>query len=331
MPTNFTIPSSGSVEASHFLQFAQPINQLESGQTFFVALAGGPSSYTATPLPAWSAYENGMLLHAKPNQNNSGSATLSVSGLSAVPIYRDGGSALNPSDLRLGTFAALIYRDGAFYLVNVGHLHETSDFTAGILPVANGGTGFGGYGQDELLMGTATGELTRVSGTGLGPVLVADSSQTAGARLGLPPEYLAYQQPSYTLGTQALSSSTWQNRVTTLIGKHALGKLWVQADFALLPASGNSNVAGKARLVLSREGVDTYVPGIDGFAVKSSYSPSGPPAQYQHAFVVSSLAAGMYNVSLQFKLDGAAVFDVVLTSAPQGSVKPEPLTFLEID
>lgn len=91
-------------------------------------VANGPLSMTA--------YATGQNFYFVPTGANTGATTISINGLGARSITKNGAVALAANDLVVGSEAHIVYDGTRFQLINPQTIAVT-----GITPVANGGTG----------------------------------------------------------------------------------------------------------------------------------------------------------------------------------------------
>ena len=96
---------------------------LQSG-SMNVAAVAGTDAYTATLVPAISAYDGGVFLFTFTNANTITNPTLALNGLAVKTIKRTNGDALVAGDIAAGGVHLFIYSGGYFYIVNPGHLLE---------------------------------------------------------------------------------------------------------------------------------------------------------------------------------------------------------------
>jgi hypothetical protein len=104
--------------------------------------AGANDTYTCpTPIPVLSAYDSKIVVLFKPNTNNTGAASLNISGLGAVTIVAVDGSTLANNALIAGRRYMLIYNGTNFVLYDSG---------------TSGGSGLSGLTDDCLLKANGT-------------------------------------------------------------------------------------------------------------------------------------------------------------------------------
>jgi hypothetical protein len=117
--------------------------------------AGANDTYTCpTPTPALAAYDTKILIIFKPNTNNTGAASLNVSGLGAITIVAFDGSTLANNALVAAQRYILVYNGTSFVLYNPG----------------TGGTGLSGLTDDCFLKanGTTAAECSSAFDNGTG-------------------------------------------------------------------------------------------------------------------------------------------------------------------
>lgn len=118
-PALSSVATGDVIQASDINKFVSPIQNLEGGLTYYVALTGSGNAYVATPSPAWNAYAAGNILVVKPNVTNTGAATVNVSSLGAKPIKKlDGTTDVRGGDLIAGNIYILIYDGTSFLLID---------------------------------------------------------------------------------------------------------------------------------------------------------------------------------------------------------------------
>ena len=94
---------------------------LQSG-SMNVAAVSGTDAYTATLVPAISAYNGGVFLFTFTNANTITNPTLALNGLAAKRIKRTNGDALVAGDIAAGGVYLFVYNGGYFYIINPAHL-----------------------------------------------------------------------------------------------------------------------------------------------------------------------------------------------------------------
>ena len=145
------------------------LRSLQGGLGNYAGAAGGTvDAVTISPTPGVTALSAGMRFSFIASGKNTGNVTLSVSGLTAKELRRNGTIQLAANTLFAGVLAEVVYDGTYFQLVNIyvisfsgGSTGLTSTFDSGVitlagtLAVGNGGTG----------VTTSTGSTNVVSGT----------------------------------------------------------------------------------------------------------------------------------------------------------------------
>ena len=126
--TNFDDSGDDTIHAIHVTQYAQPIQNLESGNAVYRHDIGSGDAYKVNFFDhpncdnVVTEYSEGMLVYFKAATANDGAATLTVRGsdgastpsavdLAAVPLTKKGGAALETGDISVGQVIAAVYVD----------------------------------------------------------------------------------------------------------------------------------------------------------------------------------------------------------------------------
>lgn len=217
---------------------------------------GAANAYTLTPATALTAYSTKMLAVFVPNANNTGAATLNISGLGAKPILSVSGVALTSGDLTAGRYYTVFYDGANFRLDNVTQNYVDQIVISGTVPgvnnPANAGLVFsstGSAGQWISLDGRGS-PVTALGNSGTGTVVAAYSSAAEGWTLTA--------TGSFTLTTSGWPAGRLAGGLLKLTngGAYALtttGITWIKSDntetnsFAssgiTLKSSGNDRIA----------------------------------------------------------------------------------------
>lgn len=119
MPTSFQSFNPGDlIEDSHVEQFIQPIQNLETGKTWYAPDTGAVNAFVVTLDPVPAAYTAGMIVHFKANNDVTGPATINVNGLGAKPVLKEGGSNLATGDIVEDQMVAAVYDGTEFHVVS---------------------------------------------------------------------------------------------------------------------------------------------------------------------------------------------------------------------
>lgn len=119
-----------------------------TGAVLVTGVDGGVAdAYTLTPTQPLTAYATDMLAEFTPNADNTGAATLNISGLGVKPIITQAGLALTAGDLGAGRVYLTSYDGASFRLISVTtayvdavRAYATSLAFATALPAQPGGT-----------------------------------------------------------------------------------------------------------------------------------------------------------------------------------------------
>lgn len=144
----------------------QAAKAIQSGKLNYAVAGGTANALTVTLDPIPDALKTGMVINVAMTLTNTGTATINVNGLGAVPIKRLGSAPLNPGDLAAGAIVSIAF-DGANFQVTSfnpstsyakGSLIAKRTFTTSgiytptigtqsILVIVTGGGGAGGSTQ----------------------------------------------------------------------------------------------------------------------------------------------------------------------------------------
>lgn len=141
----------------------------------------GTNSITATATPTLTAYATGAIYSFIAANTNSGAATLSIDGLTATSITKNGSVALSAGDIQSGKMMLVEYDGTTFQLVN--NIVYGGSITNGTivsltspLGVANGGTGASTLTANNVLLGNGVAALQTVAPGTSGSVLVSNGT-----------------------------------------------------------------------------------------------------------------------------------------------------------
>jgi hypothetical protein len=141
----------------------------------------GTNSITATATPTLTAYATGAIYSFIAANTNSGAATLSIDGLTATSITKNGSVALSAGDIQSGKMMLVEYDGTTFQLVN--NIVYGGSITNGTivsltapLGVSNGGTGASTLTANNVLLGNGVAALQTVAPGASGSVLVSNGT-----------------------------------------------------------------------------------------------------------------------------------------------------------
>lgn len=97
------------------------VNNIKSGAINFSLDSGEVNAYSATIEQLLLSYYEGLLVHIKVANTNTGPSTLSVNGLPPMPILNKSGNTLLDGDMQAGSVVALFYNGAGFELDSIPH------------------------------------------------------------------------------------------------------------------------------------------------------------------------------------------------------------------
>lgn len=141
----------------------------------------GTNSITASATPALTAYATGAIYSFIAANTNSGAATLSIDGLTATSITKNGSVALSAGDIQSGKMMLVEYDGATFQLVN--NIVYGGSITNGNivsltspLGVANGGTGASTLTANNVILGNGVAAVQFVAPGSSGNVLASNGT-----------------------------------------------------------------------------------------------------------------------------------------------------------
>ena len=245
----------------------------------------GTNTITAAATPTLTAYATGSIYSFIAANTNTGAATLSIDGLTATSITKNGSAALSAGDIQSGKMMLVEYDGTSFQLVN-NIVYGGSITNATIvslttpLAVSNGGTGLATLTTNNILLGNGTATPQFVAPGGAGNVLVSDgttwSSTTTFAPTAVGQVPFSTNGSSYT-ATQKIVQGTAQTTTSGTSIDFTSIPSWVKRITVMF--SGVSTSGTSYKLVQIGAGSVTssgyvsaggFIGGSVGFAVQSS-------------------------------------------------------------
>jgi len=166
----------------------------------------GTNSITAAATPPLTAYTTGSIYSFIALNTNTGAATLSIDGLTATSITKNGTVALSAGDIQAGKMMLVEYDGVAFQLVNnivYGGSITNGNIVSLTTPLApaNGGTGLATLTANNVLLGNGAAALQTIAPGTSGNVLASDGTTwSSTAPVIIPPTAIG-QVPFSTNGT----------------------------------------------------------------------------------------------------------------------------------
>jgi hypothetical protein len=186
-PTGSEAKSEGD---NHLRNIKAGLRQSFAGFTGAILVTGtdggAVNAYTLTPATALTAYSAKMLAVFMPTANNTGAATLNISGLGAKPIISVSGVALVAGDLTAGRYYTAFYDGTSFRLDNVTQNYVDQLVISGTVPgvndPANTGKVLGSTGSTGQWIGLdgRGSPITALGNSGTGTVTAAYSATAEG-------------------------------------------------------------------------------------------------------------------------------------------------------
>jgi len=141
----------------------------------------GTNSITATATPTLTAYATGAIYSFIAANTNSGAATLSIDGLTATSITKNGSVALSAGDIQSGKMMLVEYDGTTFQLIN--NIVYGGSITNGTivsltapLAASNGGTGLASPTANSVLLANGAAAFQTVAPGSAGNALVSDGT-----------------------------------------------------------------------------------------------------------------------------------------------------------
>jgi hypothetical protein len=166
----------------------------------------GTNSITATATPTLTAYATGAIYSFIAANTNSGAATLSIDGLTATNITKNGSVALSAGDIQSGKMMLVEYDGATFQLVN--NIVYGGSITNGTivsltapLSAANGGTGLSTLTANNVVLGNGVATVQFVAPGTSGNLLTSDGTTWTSATPAIVAPTAIGQVPFSTNGT----------------------------------------------------------------------------------------------------------------------------------
>jgi hypothetical protein len=236
----------------------------------------GTNAITATATPTLTAYASGATYSFVAANTNTGAATLSIDGLAAKSITKNGSVALSAGDVQSGKMMLVEYDGTTFQLLNnivYGGSITNGNIVSLTTPLsaANGGTGLATLTANNVLLGNGVAAVQSVAPGTSGNLLTSDGTTWASTTPAIIAPTAIGQVPFSTNGTSytatqkitqmtavASTSGTsidftsipsWVKRITVMFaGVSTTGSSGVQVQIGSgsITASGYFDVIGLA-------------------------------------------------------------------------------------
>ena len=166
----------------------------------------GTNSITATATPTLTAYATGAIYSFIAANTNSGAATLSIDGLTATSITKNGSVALSAGDIQSGKMMLVEYDGTTFQLVNnivYGGSITNGNIVSLTTPLSasNGGTGLATLTANNVLLGNGVATVQFVAPGTSGNLLTSNGTTWASTTPAIIAPTAIGQVPFSTDGT----------------------------------------------------------------------------------------------------------------------------------
>ena len=166
----------------------------------------GTNAITATATPTLTAYASGATYSFVAANTNTGAATLSIDGLAAKSITKNGSVALSAGDVQSGKMMLVEYDGTTFQLLN--NIVYGGSITNGTIvsltapmSVANGGTGVATLTTNNVVLGNGASAVQFVAPSTSGNLLTSDGTTWASTTPAIIAPTAIGQVPFSTNGT----------------------------------------------------------------------------------------------------------------------------------
>ena len=144
----------------------------------------GTNTITAVATPTLTSYQAGATYSFIAANTNTGATTISIDGLAAKSITKNGSVALTAGDIQAGKMMLIEYDGTVFQLMNnivygSALTNATINSLSSPLTVANGGTGAGTFAANAVLLGNNTAAFQTVAPGTAGNLLTSDGTTWA--------------------------------------------------------------------------------------------------------------------------------------------------------
>jgi hypothetical protein len=184
----------------------------------------GTNTITATATPTLTSYQAGATYSFIAANTNTGATTISIDGLVAKSITKNGSVALTAGDIQAGKMMLIEYDGTVFQLMNnivygSALTNATINSLTSPLTVANGGTGAGTFTANAVLLGNNTAAFQTVAPGTAGNLLTSNGTTWQ----SVAPSVV----PASTIDVQTFTSSgTWTKPAAYDAASRVLIQCW---------------------------------------------------------------------------------------------------------
>lgn len=249
----------------------------------------GTNSITATASPTLTAYATGSIYSFIALNTNTGAATLSIDGLTATSITKNGSVAISAGDVQAGKMMLVEYDGTTFQLVN--NIIYGGSITSGTIvslttpmSAANGGTGLATLTTNNVMLGNGVAAVQLVAPGTSGNLLTSDGTIWASTTPSIIAPTAIGQVPFSTNGT----TYTATQKITAMTAVAASG---TSIDFSSIPS-------WVKRITVAVSGLSTN--GTSGIIIQLGASAGVENTGYSGAVSFLPAASGVGNLSSGF-------------------------------
>jgi hypothetical protein len=249
----------------------------------------GTNSITASATPALTAYATGAIYSFIAANTNSGAATLSIDGLTATSITKDGSVALSAGDIQSGKMMLVEYDGTTFQLVNnivYGGSITNGNIVSLTTPLgaANGGTGASTLTANNVILGNGVAAVQFIAPGTSGNLLTSNGTTWASTTPNIIAPTAIGQVPFSTNGTTYMATQ----KITAMTAVTASG---TSIDFSSIPS-------WVKRVTVAVSGLSTN--GTSGIIIQLGASGGVESTGYSGAVSFLPASSGVGNLSSGF-------------------------------
>ena len=301
----------------------------------------GTNAITATATPTLTAYASGATYSFVAANTNTGAATLSIDGLAAKSITKNGSVALSAGDVQSGKMMLVEYDGTTFQLLN--NIVYGGSITNGTIvsltapmSVANGGTGVATLTTNNVVLGNGASAVQFVAPGTSGNLLTSDGTTWASTTPAIIAPTAIGQVPFSTNGTSytatqkitqmtavASTSGTsidftsipsWVKRITVMF--NGVSTNGTSNPRFQLGVSGSPVTSGYLGASTSLAGTVSTINFTGGFDINSTGA-----ARTKHGLAIfTNVTGNTWSMSGTFANSDTAVTDFLAGSIPLGGV-----------
>ena len=203
----------------------------------------GTNTLTATATPTLTAYATGAIYSFIAANTNTGAATLSIDGLTAKSITKNGSVALSAGDIQSGKMMLVEYDGSTFQLIN--NIVYGGSITNGTIvsltapmSAANGGTGIASPTANSVLLANGAAAFQTIAPGSAGNALVSDGTTWAAQGIASSPTAAHSKLKVQVTSDTAIAVTADQVVLSATAGALTLSSVSVSISTATSGANG---------------------------------------------------------------------------------------------